>query len=192
MAESGFPNGNPRILTTMPAFAVAQQATPLTPRSDSGCSFRIAAAIPYHPTVGNVPTPQFPEKQSRYSLHPPWKQSGSGGCDQSPPKTPPCQQGSNQAESRNSNSPDAKLRSTKHSPLCPKKTSRNELTDQSSGNLSHWQKTDCKLTRSHSSVGVQRTVRFSRFDSRRKVFSKHEKRNANQCSPTRGKSDCHR
>jgi hypothetical protein len=65
------------------------------------------------------------------------------------------------------------------------------LTPQSSRRLGHWQTQDFALTRSGAIPSVWRTCRFSRFDSRRKVFSQNEKRNADQCSPARGEPDRH-
>lgn len=192
MAEPGFPNGKSELVTTDLARAVACRVAPSGPRSNSGCQTRNSAAIPRSSTAGSVLTVRFAGKQLECPLSSPWKWAGSGGCDKSPPQEPLCQQGSHQTELRISNSPNANLRSTKHFPLCPQTASRSDLIVQSSGNRTHRQKTDCDVTRSRPFVGVQRTLRFSRFDSRRKVFSEHEKRNADQCSPTGGKPNCHR
>jgi hypothetical protein len=77
------------------------------------------------------------------------------------------------------------------SKLCLTNTSRSDWNYQSSRRSGLRQTQDFELTRSGAFLAVGRTCRFSRFDSRRKVFSEDEKRNADQRPSTRRKPDRH-
>ena len=93
------------------------------------------------------------------------------------------------ATDRNTISESQECESSFNRTLCPLNTPRSDLTNQSSRRSTHRQTKAFELTRSGPFPRVRRTLRFSRFDSRRKVS--YEKRNANQRSSTRGKPNCH-
>jgi hypothetical protein len=88
-------------------------------------------------------------------------------------------------ETRKVNPPNADLRFRETTGLCPANPSRSDLTVQSSRSTKRRQKKECDLTRSSPFEAVRRTLRFSRFNSRRKVLPENEKRNADQRAPAR-------
>ncbi len=93
---------------------------------------------------------------------------------------------------RNTNSEPQECKSSSNrTGLCPPNVPRSDLTVESSRRSTFRQTKDFELTRSGPFSKVRRTLRFSRFDSRRKVFSENEKRNAHQRSSTRRMPDRH-
>jgi hypothetical protein len=98
------------------------------------------------------------------------------GCE-SFPQSPEGTVGRKQTEARKGNAANGNLRST---PLCPTNSSRSDLSVKSSRSTNRRQS---ELMRSGPFEAIQRTLRFSRHPSRRKVFFEHEKRNVDGTGP---------